>query len=405
MFNNEKFKLRTMHAQNGDGSPNNSAGQANVQSQVSENPVGPECRRTLATASYSANAAVAIDIPRDTVIKRIEHNFTLGCTATYASGAFTVSPLACITKVIPNYYLVADGSRNIKVLDLYMSRCMSALAFGSFPRRAYQTGASLLASTLQPTTEHLAGTVAGGATTQDFIYNEIVPVHFENPFAYSVGKSISLLYTKNLSTCTQTFGFATIDNILNAANAALAFSAITCNVVSTIVENRDADISAGAFDFTETVIRKQYSSQTTLSNIDLNTGNKLTGLGLMVQDGGATRLPSDVACTDLNLVVNGATSIQSTNFKRLMNANKSRYSLGDDQFASGVHALNGFAYMNLIKDGNLLSGLDTRLVAGVSQVQLQVSTASSTGVDPATYTNPVQISVLQQQMIPVPVKS
>jgi hypothetical protein len=103
--------------------------------------------------------------------------------------------------------------------------------------------------------------------------------------------------------------------------------------------------------------------------------------------------------------VNGSTSIQATKFRELMNDNKVRFGMGDDQFVSGAHALQGFAYMNLMKNGDLLSGLDTRLVAGTSQVQLLVSTAASSGVDPATYTNPVELSVLQQQLIPVPPKS
>jgi hypothetical protein len=389
-------------------SPQNGASaQEKVQRDVISNPNQPESRRRLATANYAANSVVQVEIPRDTAIKRLNLFFKLGCTATYASGSPLLSPLGALAKICPSFSIVADGSRNVKVLDLYMARCMAALAYGGFGRRAYQTGASLLSSTSQPTTEWYGGaSPAYGATTQDLIIIESIDVMFENQFAYERGRALSWLYTKNLATCNMYFGFASISNILQDGNAAsVTYSNVDVSITPTIIEARDGTPANGAFDFTETVIRKQFSQQTTQFAVDLNTGNKLLGIGLMARNGDSNKSLSDIAVTDLNLVVNGATSIQNTKFRELSNANKQRFSMGDDYFASGTHGLQGFAYMNLMKNGDLLSGLDTRLVAGVSQVQLQVSTASSSGVDAATYTNPVELSVLQQQLIPVPPKA
>jgi len=382
------------------------SGQSEVQQGVQNTQLGPESRRVLSTANYTANTNTPVEIPKDTVIKRINLQFLLACTTTFASGAPLLSPLGAIGRILPNFYLVADGSRNIKVLDLFMQRCLQAIGYAGFPRRAYRVGASLTSTTRTPTTEHLAGSPAYGVTTNDLVINESLDIMFENYFAYEQGRDISLLYTKNLSTCFMYFGWGAIDSIIETGNSApVVYTNVDVSIVPTIVENRDADMSKGSFDFTETVIRKQYSSQQSQAQIDLNTGNKLVGLGILVQDGNTARSVSDTAVRRLNLVVNGSTSIQQIDFKQLMNDNKGRNGIGDDQYASGVHALQGFAYMNLLKNGSILSGLDTRLMAGVSQVQLLVDTAASTGVDPATYTNPVQVSVLQQQMIPVPVKS
>lgn len=386
------------------GAPKSSE-QQEVQKVVSTTQLGAETRRKLATANYVANTPAVIDIPRDTCIKRIALNIVLGCTATYVSGAPTISPFGAIARMCPNFYLVADGSRNIKVLDLFMQRCMNALSYGGFPRRAYRTGASLTSTNNFANTEWFSGAIAYGATTQDIIINESLIIDFEQPLAYDAGRDISQLYTKNLSTCNMTFGFGSIDNLQTTGVAApVVYTNVTLQVIPTIIENREGGLAQGAFDFSETVIRKQYSSQQTLATIDLNTGNKIVGLGFMAQNGDSALSLADNVLTDIQLSVNGVNAIQTTTFRDLMNDNKGRYGVGGDQYATLLHGLTGFAYMNLLKNGSALSGVDASFRAGVSQVQVAVSTGASSGVNAVTYTNPVTISVLQQQLVPVPTK-
>lgn len=377
-----------------------------VQDQVQDTSMQPEARRKLSTVTFASNNVASFDIPRDTSVKRMTLFAQLGLTATYASGSPILSPLGLFARIAPTFTVNADGARNVKILDLYMQRCMNAIAYGAFPHRAYQTGASLLASSRQPTTEWLNNvSPAYGATAQDLIVNEQVNVDFECPYAYGRGKNVSLLYTKNLSSCIGQFQFASIDNIINTGNAApVVYTNVDLSIVPTIVEARGAPAQFGSFDFTETVIRRQFSAQTTQFNVDLNTGNRMLGIGLMAQNGDTAKSLSDIAVTDLNLLVNGATSLQLTRFKDLMNDAQCRRGIGNDQWVSGDHALEGFAWMNLISFGDIMTGLDTRLANGLSQLQLQVSTAASTGVDAATYTNPVTLSILQQQLIPVPLK-
>lgn len=383
-----------------------SAAQATQQA-VANNSVGPEERRRLSVVSYPTSGLggqASLDIPRDTTIKRINLELVAALTVTYSSGSPTLSPLGALSRLVTQLAVNADGSRNIKILNLYLQRCMNALMYQQVPRRAYQTGATLTSTTTQPTTEWLAGTVAYPTTTQDIIVNESIDIVFENYFAYEQGRRISNLYTKNLSTCTLGFLFSPISNLqTDGVGATVTYSNISIQLIPTIVENREADISSNAFDFVETVIQKQFSSQTSQFAIDLNTGNRMLGLGFLVNNGDTNKSLSDIAMTTMNLVINGSTSIQTANFRELQNDNKSRYGVVDN-YASSVHPLQGFAYMNLMKNGSVFSGIDTRLQAGVSQLQVQVSTASSSGIDPATYTNPVTVAVLQQQLIPVPVK-
>lgn len=401
-----KFTIKHM-ADNGQPSgAAQSSAQQNVQNQVAQVKLGPETRRKLAIANYASNTNVVVDIPRDTSVKRLHLSWVFGATVTYASGSPTISPFGLASRICPNFYIVADGSRNIKVLDLFMQRCQNALARSSFPRRAYKTGASLTGTSSWPTTEHLSGTVAYPATTQDIIYNESIMVEFENPYAFELGSNISQLYTRNLQTCTMTFGFGDVSSLqTTGVGASVTYSNVSCAVTPTIIEDRAATLANGAYDYNEFVIRKSYSSQQNLAQIDLNAGNKITGISLMAQNGDSGLSLSDIVLTDMQLLTNGVNPIHVTSFRDAQNYNKARNGDADDQFASGLHALSGYAFLNLLKSGNALSGLDTALSDGVSTVQLQVSTGPSSGKDAVTYTNPVTISVLQQQLVPVPVKS
>lgn len=391
----------------GSASPAGQSSQAQqTQAIVANNNIGPETRRKLASSSYSSNSASVIDIPRDTCIKRMNLNLVGSFTVTYGGGSPTLSPFGVFARLVPNFYLVADGSRNVKVLDLFMQRCMNSLAYGGFPRRAYKSGAGLTSTSSYPSTEWLSGTIAYPSSTQDIVINENIIIDFENPFSYEQGRNISQLYTKNLSTCNMTFGWGDISSVqTTGVGASVTYSNVSLSVVPTIIENRDGTLADGAFDFNETVIRRSYSSQQTLAQILLNTGNKLMGVALMAQNGDTNLSLADIVATDIQLVRNGVESVILSRFRDLMNENKARFGVSDDQYASSLHALTGFAYINLQKNGNALSGLDTRLVAGTSQVELDVSTGASSGVDAVTYTNPVTLSVLQQQLVPVPQKA
>lgn len=381
-----------------------SAAQQNVQQAVQNNPKGAENRRKLATASYSSNSNVIIDIPRDTSVKALILSLVGAFTVTYASGSPTLSPFGVFARICPNFYVVADGSRNIKVLDLFMQRCMNAIVYGSFPRRAYKTGASLTSSSDFPTTEWFAGTIAYPSTTQDIVINEQIRVDFENPMAWQ-NKDISQLYTRNLQTCNMTFGWGDISNIqTSGVGASVTYSNVSISVVPTIIENREGSLAQGAFDFNEFVTRKTYTSQQQLAQYLLNAGNKIVGIGLMAQDGSSALALSDIVLTDINLVTNGVLPQVQTRFRDLSNDNKLRYGLSDDQYASGLRGLSGFALIPLLKNGDALSGLDTALANGVSTVEVDLSTGPSSGVNAVTYTNGCTVSVLQQQMVPVPSK-
>lgn len=380
------------------------AAKQTLQEKIQASKTGPETRRELPPAVYNGAGQVPVEIPKDTCIKRIDLEAIIGYTVTYGAGSPVLSPQGFLGRICPVISVVLNGSRYVKTINPFMYRVISAMAFGGFGRRAYQNGNGILATTREPTTEWLAGTIAYPTTTQSAVINESLSIYFENMFAYGRGADITQLYTKGASSAWMYFNFVDISAVLNDGNGAtVAYSAVDVRIIPTIIENRAGTPSNNAFDLVETMSDNQITGQVSNRSIDLNTGNKLLGLGIMVQNGDTAKSLSDTAITKLNLKVNGSQDLALVNFKNLRNDNKNRYGVSDDQYSSGVSAGKGVAWLNLMKDGDVLSGISTLRDDGVSQLQLYIDSAASTGVDAATYTNPLNVKVMQQQLIPVPV--
>lgn len=319
----------------------------------------------------------------------------------------TISPFGALARICPNFSIVADGSRQIKILDLYMQRCMNAIMYGTHPRRARNTGASLVSSSTIPATEHMSGTIAYPSTTQDIVYQEQLTIDFEVPkfYAPNGGKSTSQLYTRNLQSCTMSFGFGDIANLqTTGVGATVTYSNVSFSIVPIIVEDRNATLANGSFDYNEFVIRRSYSSAQNNAQILLSAGNKILGLAIMAQNGDSALSLNDNVLTNINMYTNGVNPIAIETFQSLSNDNKLKSGIGDDQYASSLRPLTGFAHLSFVKNGDVRSGLPTALADGVSTCELQISTNPSSGLNAITLTNSIIVSVLQQQLVPVPVK-
>jgi hypothetical protein len=149
--------------------------------------------------------------------------------------------------------------------------------------------------------------------------------------------------------------------------------------------------------------RVQYSAQVSDSLIDLPRGNKISGIHLLVRDGDTNRRLSDIAVTALSLLINGQRIIQRSTFltaqqqARIVNG----ISSSKGTAAQGcTHNMQGYCYLGLLEGGDARTALDVSIAAGVDLVQLQISTAASSGNDAATYTNPVEVTVMTDELAP-----
>ncbi|MGE4109031.1 MAG: hypothetical protein AB7F66_17670 [Bacteriovoracia bacterium] len=369
-----------------------------------QNVIQCETRRRLQTVAYVSNTVRVLDIPRDTVIKRAAFYLVGSTVVTYASGSPTATVTGAAEALCPRIDCVIDGQRTVKSITPHIQEMLNMIYSTDRPIRAHSVGTAI--------TTQLAGTEnpRGAAflypsTTDTLVINEAFTVHFEMPWAYDMGRSATMLNVKNVSSAEFRFSFGSTDGLqVPGGSVSLAYSAIDLNFGVTLIEARDVPADAPLLDFKETVSRYTYSGETLDSQIDLPRGNALAGVGIFVRNGGAARAPFDRGLRDIMLQVNGQQTLQKTNFRELQVDNKERYGL-NDQVASGLHALQGFAFMNLLKNGDIRTALNTTIGAGVDRVTLNVNTAPSSGSDNATYsTNPMEVSVWSMEIAAVPVR-
>lgn len=373
-----------------------------------------EARRSIGSPTFGSSPS-AVQVPRDTVLKRMLLKLILQTQVTYASGSPTTSAQGVFDRICPRVELVVNGNRIIKSVRPHIGRLNNALMMGDFPRRAYLFGASA-ATVTRAQREWMAGTVAYPATTQYMLFNEAFELSFENVWGYGGSREVSELDIRDVASCDLTFYWASISNLQgDGAGATVTYSTSpTVTIIPQIVENRARPRpQAGQvlFDYVETSFSRTYTGQANNQQIDLQTGNYLMGLGIYVNNGDTTQTPAENLLTQLSLQINGATAIQGpVAMQDLQDSNVSRFGM-DTKFGladyaatiastANVQPMSGFAHMNLVRNGDWNTAINTSRQAGVDSVKLQFNTPASTGTDAATYTNPLSVTVHTHEIRP-----
>jgi len=375
-----------------------------------------EARRSIGSPTYG-NAPSSVQVPRDTVLKKMLVKLILSTQVTYASGSPTTSAQGVFDRICPRVELNVNGNRIIKSVRPHIARLNNILMAGELPRRGYLFGASA-ATVTRSAREWMAGTVAYPVTTQWMLFNEAFELSFENPWGYGGSRAMSELDIRDVASCDLWFYWAQISNIqgdLSTGQASVTYStAPTVTVIPQIVENRARPRpQAGQvlFDYVETSFSRTYTGQANTQQIDLQTGNYLMGLGIYTNNGDVNLSPAENLLQQLALKVNGATAIQGPISQAdLQDSNVSRFGLDDKMgiadYAStiastaNVHPMQGFAHMNLIRNGDWNTAINTSRQAGVDSIKLEFNTPASTGTDAATYTNPLQVTVHTHEIRP-----
>lgn len=370
------------------------------------NVISSEARRRF-SVPYASGRPTTFDLPRDTVLKRIDWRLEGYWSNTYASGSPIAHSQGVADRICPNLDIVIDGQRVVKSISPYMQQMLNHLYSGNRPRRAYtNTASAAVPTTLRAGTETVSGAAfVYPATTFYTLINEAWSMFFEQPWAYSFGAMATLLNIKNVSSAVARFNFVDISNIQRdeSSPVSITYGDINLNFILQLIEAREVASEQNFFDFKETYKEIQVSAQATNLLIDLPRGNGISGIALLTQNGDANRSLNDRSIRSLQLQVNGANIVQRTEFVDLQESNQVRYG-ANDPMASSDHSLEGFAYMNLLKSGDIRSALNSSISSGVDQVQLSVDTASTTAPDAATYTNPIKIKVWTQEIAATPPK-
>ena len=370
-----------------------------------------EKRRDLDAVSIDGKARPqSIKLPLDAIVKRIQIRAVCQFSVTYASGTPVADVAGFIGRLTSNIDLVVNGGTTIKSVDANILSRQQMLIQGNPAERAWSSGAAAF-TTNEAVTEAAPGAIpfTWPATTEFVNLNETVMMYLENPFIYNTGKMASLLDLRSKADAFLRFNFADISNIMaaQASMPSVTYGAIIGSVTATLIEGSGQDVDAvgkgNLWYFKETFFSSDFSGQTTERRLDVRGNGYLCGLQLFSRNGDVTKAPSDTVITKVQLAVDGLNRGINTTFKALQQDNRSRFGV-DAKKTAGVHALKGFAFLNLIKNGDAASALWTGPVpsgqTGVKTCDLVVNSAASSGTDAATYTNPVQLQVQQMEMVP-----
>lgn len=372
--------------------------------QVDKGVIFSQFVRRLPQIDFRANSVVTSDIPRDDVIKRIFLRLTGSQTPTYASGSPVLGGLSFFQRLMNNIQVVQNGQDTIKSLDPHLMRMANLLAFGQAPERAYSTKNGTFTTRLAQTESQYGG-AAFPTSTQQFLINESLVIPFEQVMCYEAGRGVSLWNTKGLSSAEIRFACNAVTQLQEDPQAATVTYAddlpfkIDIELITVPWIPREKDFLL----YKQAARRVQYSAQVSDSLIDLPRGNKISGIHMLVRNGDTNKRLSDIAVTAISLLINGQRIIQRTTFITCQQQNRIQYGVSSPKGSASngiTHNMQGYAYLGLLEGGDSRTALDVSLAAGVDLVQLQISTASASGVDAADYTGPVEVTLMTDELAP-----
>lgn len=358
-----------------------------------------ERQRKLQALSFAENQILSRDLPRDTVLKAIQLRLSGSVVTTFGSGTPVADALSTFDNIIPRIDVIVNGSRTVKSVRPYLMRMQQLFTTQILAERKSSAGASAAAGN-NPTAD--AG-FTYGSTTNLTSAAESIYLPFEMVYCdLGMGREATWLNLKGVASAELRLTCGAFSSLLGFGNTApVVFSASTLSVDIVTVEAQDVPPQIVFSDWKQTTKELTFSAQTTSYAIDINRGNKLSGIMILARDGAAGttttasgKLRSNLAVTNINLKVNGQTDIKNTSFLNLQAENRQRYGI-NAPYASNVSLIDGVAHMNLIARKDISTALDVSPPL-VDNVQLFVDTNDSTTV---SYTNPVSLTVMTEEVV------
>jgi hypothetical protein len=358
-----------------------------------------ESKRKLQSLAFAENTILSRDLPKDTVLKGIQLRLSGSVTTTFASGTPVADALSTFDNIIPRIDIIVNGSRTVKNVRPYMMRMQQLFFSNTLAERKSSAGASAAAGN-NPTAD--AGFTYGSTTNLTSVA-ETIYLPFEMVYCdLGSGRELTYLNLKGVASAELRLTCAAFSTLLGFGNTApVVYSASTLSIDIVCIEQRDVPYNFVFSDWKQTTKEITFPAQVTQSAIDINRGNKLTGIMLLARDGAAGttttatgKVRSNLVLTNLNLKINGQSDIISTNFLSQQAENRARYGV-NAPFASNVSLLDGVCHLNLISRKDIRSALDVAPPM-VDNVQLFVDTNDSSTV---SYTNPVSVTVMTEELV------
>jgi hypothetical protein len=358
-----------------------------------------ERQRKLQALTFAENSILSRDLPRDTVLKSLQLRLSGSVVTTFASGTPVADAQSTFDNIIPRIDVVINGSRTVKSIRPHMLKMQQLFTTSILGERRSSSGASIAADNF-PTAD--AG-FTYGTTGQYTTAAETILLSFEMVYCeYGLGREATWLNLKGVASAELRLTCAAFSKLLGFGNTApVVYSSSTFIVDIITTEAMDVPAEIMFSDWKQTLKELTFSAETTDYAIDINRGNKLSGLMIFAKDGAAGsattatgKLASNLAVTKMQLILNGASIIKATDFKSLQSQNRVQYGISAPM-ASNVSILDGVAHMNLIARKDITTALPLQPPL-VDNAQLFISTNTSSNV---SYTNPVSVSVLTEEVV------
>lgn len=358
-----------------------------------------ERQRKLQALTFQENQILSRDLPRDTVLKSIQLRLSGAVQTTFASGTPVADSLSIFDNIIPRIDVIVNGSRTVKSVRPHLLKMQQLFTTQILAERKSSAAAAAATGNL-PTVD--AG-FTYGTTTQYTTVAETIFLPFEMVYCdLGMGREATWLNLKGASSAELKLTCASFSKLLGFGNTApVTYGNSTLVVDITTLEAQDVPANIIFSDWKQTTKEVTFSAETQDYAIDINRGNKLSGLMLFARDGAAGsattasgKLPSNLAITKVNLKVNGQTDIKNTDFLNLQSENRSRYGV-NAPYASNVSLLDGVAHMSFIARKDITTALPVQPPL-VDNVQLFVNTNTASNV---SYTNPVSLTVMTEEIV------
>lgn len=363
------------------------------QSAAQQTVIQAERQRKLQPLTFAESSILSRDLPRDTILKSLLLRLNGAIQTTYASGSPVADAITTLDALIPRVDIIVNGSRTVKSVRPYIQEQLQLLSSIVLGERKASAGAAAL-SPANPTAD---GGFVFGTTTQYTTVAETVRISFQDQLCRDSSKNYSLLNLKNVASAELRLTTAA-GSKLQTANDATSVTYAYSNLIVDIytIEAQHAPAAQKFADLKQTTKEITFSAQVTEQVVEINRGNMLRGMAFLVRNGDAAKSLSNNAVSDIKLVVNGQQIIKASNFQQLQAEIRAKFGVSA-AYSSNVSRIDGFAFMDLLQDGDPSTALDVSPAAGVDNVQLLVSTAASGSG--ATYTNPVSLTVETQEIV------
>lgn len=358
-----------------------------------------ERKRKLQSIVFAENQILSRDLPRDTVLKGLQLRLSGSVITTFGSGTPVADALSTFDNIIPRIDVIINGSRVVKSVRPYLMRMQQLFTTQVLAERK-SSAAAAAATGNNPTVD--AG-FAYGSTTNLSTAAESIYLPFEMVYCdLGMGREATWLNLKGVASAELKLTCAAFSTLLGFGNTApVVFTSSTFSVEIVTSEAQDVPPEVYFSDWKQTTKELTFSAQTTSYAIDINRGNRLSGLMLLARDGAAGsattatgKLRSNLLVTNFALKVNGQTDIISSTFLSQQALNRMQYGV-NAPYASNVTLIDGVTHINLIARKDLQTALDVSPPL-VDNVQLFIDTNDSTTV---SYTNPASLTVQTEEIV------